>query len=209
MRERDFQTADAQAAVRQAVADVEALTSAEMVIAVRSSSGRYREADYVCGFAAALVTLLALLYRPQVFPLWVFVPNLLVAFVVGSLLGSQSASLRRLLTPRTVLEDNVRRSARAWFVEGRYSRLPQRNAVLVYVALLERRVEVVADLGVSVTALEPRWTEACRALDETLHPRPDLPRFVAALRRLGETLSREHPRLARDRNELPDEVEVR
>ena len=209
MQERDFQTAEAQAAVRQAVADVETLTSAELVIAVRSSSGRYREADYLCGFAAALVTLLALLYLPQIFPLWVFVPNLVVGFVVGSFLGSRSASLRRLLTPRAALEESVSRSARAWFVEGRYSRLPQHNAVLVYVALLERRVQVVADLGVSVTALEPRWSESCRALDEALHPRPDLRRFVAALRRLGETLSREHPRLARDRNELPDEVEVR
>jgi uncharacterized membrane protein len=31
-------------------------------------------------------------------------------------------------------------------------------------------------------------------------------RFVAALRQLGTVLGREHPRLADDVNELPDEV---
>jgi uncharacterized membrane protein len=208
MRDGDFRTADAQAAVRKAVANVETLTSAEVVVAVRTTSGRYREADYLCGFAAALVTLLGLLYLPPIFPLWVFVPNAIVGFAVGAFLGSRSSALRRLLTPRAALRENVRRSARAWFVEGRYSRLPQRNAVLVYIGLLEQGVHVEADDGINVTALEPRWSEACRALDKALQPHADVARFVAALERLGQTLAREHPRLARDRNELPDEVEL-
>jgi putative membrane protein len=114
--------------------------------------------------------------------------------------------LRRWLTPRSVRLENARSAARTAFVDGRYSRLPQRNAVLVYVALLERHVEVVADLGIRVEALEPGWSATTEALAGALRAQPDLERFLAALRRLGALLGREHPRLPDDVNELPDEV---
>ena len=206
MAERDFLTPEAKEAVQRAAADAEAFTSAEIVVAVRSVSGRYREADYLFGFLVALLALLALLYLPQVFPLWVFVPDVAAAFLLGTVASSRSAALRRWLTPEHALRDNVRRSARAAFVDAHYSRLRARNAVLVYVALLERHVEVVADLGIRDTALEPAWSQVRVALDESLRPKPDIDRFLAALRRLGALLGREHPRLANDVNELPDAV---
>jgi putative membrane protein len=206
MPARDFFTPDTQSAVRKAVADAEALTSAELVVAVRRVSGRYREADYLCGFVVALCSLAALLYLPQPFPLWVFVPNVVVGFVIGALVASRSAAIRRLLTPRASLDDNVRRAARALFHHARYSRLPARNAVLIYVALLERRVDIIADLGIDTDALEPDWSMTCRALDEALGRRPDVQRFLMALRRLGPLLGRAYPRQVDDVNELADEV---
>lgn len=204
--ERAFLAEDTQAAVRSALADAEAFTSAEIVVAVRRTSGRYRESDYLAGFLVALLTLFALLYLPQVFPLWVFVPNVVMGFIVGALVSSRLPVVRRLLTRRAVRDEYVGRAARALFVDARYSRLPGRNAVLIYVALLERRVEVIADLGIDIATLEPDWTTACRALDDTLRPRPDASRFVEEVRRLGPLLGRVHPRLAEDVNELPDEV---
>jgi putative membrane protein len=206
MAERDFLTPQAQAAVQRAVADAEAFTSAEIVVAVRRASGRYREADYLCGFLVALAALLALLYLPQVFPLWVFVPDVALAFLLGALAGSRFPWLRRRLTPAAALRDHTRGAARVLFVDARYTRLPARNAVLVYVALFERHVEVVADLGIKEAALVPAWGEVCAALDGSLRPTPDLERFLAALRRLGALLGREHPRLVGDVNELPDAV---
>lgn len=203
---RAFLTPEAKDAVRRAVEDAESFTSAEIVVTVRRSSGRYREADYLFGFLVALLALLALLYLPQVFPLWVFAPDVAVCFALGALAGSRSPTLQRWLTPRSVRLQNARGAARTAFVDGGYSRLPGRNAVLVYVALLERHVEVVADLGIRVDALEPGWRATAEALAGTLRPRPDLERFLAALRRLGALLGRAHPRLPGDVNELPDEV---
>lgn len=204
--ERAFLAEDTRAAVRTALADAEAFTSAEIVVAVRRASGRYRESDYLAGFLVALLTLVALLYLPQVFPLWVFVPNVAIGFIAGAFVASRLPVARRLLTRRAVRDEHVGRAARALFVDARYSRLPGRNAVLIYVALFERRVEVIADLGIDVAALEPDWTTAGRALDAALRPRPDASRFVEEVRRLGPLLGRVHPRLADDVNELPDEV---
>jgi putative membrane protein len=203
-----FLSAEAQRAVQAAVTQAEAATAAEIIVAVRRVSGRYREADYLFGFLVALVALLALLYLPEEFPLWLFVPEVALAFLIGSFAGSRSAWLRRSLTTNDVKRENVRQAALATFAEMPCSRLPGRNGVLVYVALLERQVEVVADCGLRLTALGTAWKEACAALDATVRPRDDVDRFIVAVRNLGTVIGREHPRLADDVNELPDAVDV-
>lgn len=193
--------------VRQAVVDIESRTSAEIVVAVRRAAGRYREADYVGGLAIGLLVLLGLLYLPPVFPLWTFVPNVALGFAIGTLLASRSAWWRRHLTPGGVLADHTRAAARATFVDGDYSRLPARTAVLVYVAVLERQVEIVADVGVREATQRAEWWVACRELEASLRP-PDVDRFVAALRQLGQPLAAACPRATDDRNELPDEADL-
>jgi putative membrane protein len=203
-----FLSADTQRAVQSAVAEAEAFTAAEIVVAVRRVSGRYREADYLFGFLVALAALLGLLYLPEVFSLSVFVPDVAIAFLIGTFVSSRSTWLRRQLTTDRVRRGHVRQSALATFAELPCSRLPGRNGVLVYVALLERQVEVIADCGLRVSALGSTWQQACASLDATLRPRADVDRFIIALRNLGAVLGREHPRLADDVNELPDTVDT-
>jgi putative membrane protein len=203
-----FLSPETQRVVQEAVTAAEAGTSAEIVVAVRRLSGRYREADYLFGFLVALGALLALLYLPQTFPLWVFVPDLAIAFLIGMLAASRSTWLRRWLTSEDARRGMVRVAAQATFTELPCSRLPGRNGVLVYVALLERRVEVIADCGIRQAAPGSSWADACAALDGALSPRVDLDRFVAGLRHLGTVLGREHPRRADDINELPDSLDV-
>jgi uncharacterized membrane protein len=201
-----FLSVEAQRTVQAAVTQAEAATSAEIIVAVRRLSGRYREADYLFGFIMALVALLALLYLPDEFPLWVFVPETALAFLIGTVIASRSPWLRRWLTTTGVKRENVRQAALATFAEMPCSRLPGRNGVLVYVALMERQVEVVTDCGLRLTALGAAWKEACAALDAAVRPREDVDRFVVALRNLGTVIGREHPRMEDDVNELPDAV---
>jgi putative membrane protein len=204
--ERDFLSPAAREAARRAVVEAEAETSAEIVVSVRRLSGRYREADYLFGFAVSLLALLALLFLPQEFPLWVFAPDVALGFAAGAFACSRLPPLRRLLTSPRVREANVRQASRAAFLDGGLSRLPRRNAVLVYVGLFERRVDVVADVGIDTGPPDAHWSEALDGLAGALRPRPDYERFLAALRGMGRALGRVHPRSEDDVNELPDEV---
>jgi len=200
-----FLTAAAKQAVQGAVADIESRTAAEIIVIVRRASDSYREADYLGGFLAGLLVLLGLLYLPPLFPLWTFVPNVVLGFAIGSLAVSRIPWCRQQLTGRGVLLKRAQIAARAAFVERGYSRLPGRNAVLVYVAVLEGHVEVVADAGVGAATSQAGWPAACAGLAAALQ-RHDVPRFVAAMRALGDLLEANCPRMAGDRNELPDEV---
>ena len=69
----------------------------------------------------------------------------------------------------------------------------------------EKRVEVVADVGVDEGALGPRWIEANANFDAAIAG-GSMDAFVEALRALGPILGEVLPRAADDENELPDEV---
>lgn len=72
--------------------------------------------------------------------------------------------------------------------------------MLVYVSTFERRVELVADVGVDGKLVEGE----VRALEAAVAGRPDLDAFLEALRRLGPALAPSLPHAADDVNELPD-----
>ena len=202
-----FYEAEARKAATAAVKDVESQTSAEVVIALRSASGHYRHVDYLVGFLLALSTLSALMFLPQSFAPVAFPVDVAIAFALGALVSSRWPGLRRLLSSPALRQRQVRAAARATFLDLGIGRLPRRWGLLVYVSLLERRVEVVADIGIPVPALGTEWKDAVGALDAALQP-PDLERFLAALRALGPILGGALPHTDDDVNELPDEVDA-
>jgi len=78
--------------------------------------------------------------------------------------------------------------------------------VLVFVSTFEQRALVLADIGINVAALGPKWDEACAALSSTVKRR-DLAAFEQAIESLGPILGASMPRSFDDMNELPDEVQ--
>ncbi len=204
----DFFSERARARTADVVRRVESMTSAEVLVAVRRLSGHYRHTDYLVGFGLALGVLLVLLYTPQPFHLATWPVDLVLAFVVGALLSASVPDLRRVLTSRRLMDANVRRAARAAFVEAGVMRTQARVGVLVYASILERRVAVVCDIGIDADSLGAPWKEAVARLEGSLARGADLAGFLDALEGLGPALKDECPRLEDDVNELPDEVHV-
>jgi putative membrane protein len=183
---------------------IEARTAAEVVVAVHQTSGHYRHTDYLVGFGLALVTLVAMLYLPPEFALETFPVGLALSFGAGTYGSEWLPGLRRRLTSRQLLEENVRKSARAAFVELGVSRTTGRTGILVFVSTFERRVEVVADIGVETAAMGEEWTQALAKLSAAVATSESPEPFLEALRLLAPPLERVLPRAADDLNELPD-----
>jgi putative membrane protein len=201
-----FFAPDAAARVRDAVAAVERQSSAEIVVALRHSSGHYRHVDYLVGVGVSLLLLCLFLYHPEPFDFTLLPLELLGGFAVGAVASAQLPPLRRLLTARKVLDRNVHDAARALFVDQKITRTTGRTGVLVYLSMLERQVEIVADLGVEDEVLGAPWKAARATLERTLAEDPSLDRLIANLRALGPALAEKLPRAADDVNELSDEV---
>ena len=188
------------------VAEIEATTSAEVVVRVRSRSGHYRHTDYLVGLSFGLCALLVFLFHPAPFPIRPFPIVFVFTVVVGTLLSAISPPLRRGLTRRELLDHNVRTAARAAFVDDGVSRTKGRTGILVYVSIFERRVELVHDVGVDAGELGEAYASARRTLENVLVASLDTAPFEAALRRLGPPLAIALPRAEDDVNELSDEV---
>jgi putative membrane protein len=127
---------------------------------------------------------------------------------IGLLVGlatSITPWARRALTPRRKREAMVRTAARATFVEKGVAGTRERTGILVYVAVLERTAEVVADLGVTRAVAAEPWTAAIARVAESAR-RGDAAAVATAVAALAEVLAPALPRSADDVNELADEV---
>ncbi|MEM6797534.1 MAG: hypothetical protein AAF725_26435 [Acidobacteriota bacterium] len=163
-----FLTDDGQQALLGVLRDLEGRSSAELVIAVRPSSGSYPAASLLAGTLAGFLTLAFLLYSPVVFPLlFVLIDPFLVGGLVA-LLCSRLRSPRRLLSRRRTLDARVRRAAHATFFEKSVHETEGRTGILLYLSLLERRAEVVVDRGVREAVPLEEWNRAAAEIDRRM-----------------------------------------
>jgi putative membrane protein len=207
MSERSFYEERAKRDAKAAVVEIEAQTSAEIVVCLRHESSAYRDADYLFGFLVSLGALVTMLFVDHPFVLGSFPVGAVAGFVFGALAAAHIDPIRRMLVFPARRITAVRTAARAAFVELGVSRTHGRTGILLYVSVFERRVEVVPDLGIDPRALGPGWKTAVAALERSLTLGPDLDRFLGAMRALGPVLGHALPRAADDVNELPDEVQ--
>jgi putative membrane protein len=205
MSERAFYLPESKASVTASIREVESGTSAELVVAVKHTSGDYRDLNYLVGFAVALSTLCAVLFLPTSFAVWAMPIDVLVGFVVGAFATSNAPALRRLLLSGRRAEAAVQSAASSAFVARGISRTKGRNGVLVFVSTFERKVACLPDIGIDITALGDPWRVAQDAMRDAVS-RLDFEGFVRALRSLGPPLGTAMPHQADDVNELPDEV---
>jgi len=203
--EADFFRDEAKQSTARAVKQVEAQTSAEVVVAVRRRSGDYRVPAYHCGFLVAGLVVLYLLVAPQLFTVGDMALDALLGFGVGFALALNVSPLLRLFAREVTLAKNVGEAAKVAFVELGISRTSGRNGLLVLVSTFEQRAFLLADLGIDERALGAGLDEVRAALSSAVKRR-ELSAFNAALESLGPLLGAAMPRSADDVNELPDEV---
>lgn len=195
---------DGREVLRKATSAVEAKTAAEVVVVVRRRSGTYRDAHYAFGMAFSLATLLALLYLPHEFPLWLFAVDLLASFVAASVAASLVGALGRTLVPAARRQRQVAEAARAAFYDKGVSRTSGRWGILVYASCFEQAVEILPDLGVDPAVLD----DATRQALADAVAADDADAFAAALGALGARLEARYPRRGDDQNELDDDVDA-
>jgi len=198
--EAAFFTDAARKRVTEAVVDVESRTAAELVVVVRRASGKWREVDLAVGAVVAFGVLLLLLFHPRPIAVEIMPLDVTLAFFGGVVLCAGIAPFKRTLLSRKRVSALVHAAACAAFVDQGVSRTRGRTGMLVYVSVFERRVELVADVGVDAKLVEAE----VRALSASVTGGPDFDAFVEALRRLGPALAASLPRAEDDVNELPD-----
>jgi len=185
------------------VRKIETATDAEVVLVVRGGSGVYRHADYLFGVVLAFGVLLFLLFSPFDFHQYWVAIDVALLFVLGTFVTSRSNALRRLLTTEKFRAEAVRNSAAALFYEAGIANTSAEMGLLIYVSILERRLELIADRGVlkGVNALE--WNEALFDLHEAgKNPEPHT--LLAEVENLGVLLAKHLPATGENPNELPD-----
>jgi putative membrane protein len=146
-----------------------------------------------------------MLYSDHPFGLAQFLVDPLVVGVLAGLASTLWPRLVRALTPAAYRRRAVETAARATFYERGVHHTAGRSGVLVYIALTEQMVEVVADDGV-IRSVEPDgWKKACAVIDGAVARGGEA--TAKALAELAPILAIALPRHVEDVNELPDAID--
>jgi len=189
------------------ISEIESKTDAEIVVVVRGRSGPYRHADYIFGAIVAFVGLMFVLFSPWEFHTYWIPFDVVALFLVGAWVSSRGYFIRRLLTTRKFQAEAARTGAAARFYEAGIANTAAENGVLIYLSLLERRLEVIADRGVLKSVPPLKWNHAVFELKESAsHPEPA--QLVSGLQNLGTILAEHLPATGENPNELADRPQI-
>ena len=219
------------ARIADAVAEAEKTTAGEIFCVLAPEVSDYRETPLVWAAAAALVLPAGALFagfRPEMltrlFGGWTvghqaaldgailsalstYIALQAVVFVVAALLVS-IPTIRRALTPGSLKAARVRRAAMEQFLGHGLHVTRDRTGVLIFAALAEHRVEVIADEGIYAAAPDTVWDEVVADLVGGLKRGKTADGFVAAVARAGAILAAHVPPRGDNRNELPDGLTI-
>lgn len=211
-------SADQRQKIQETVAQAEATTSCEIVPVVATASGRYDRAEDILGlWLATIAAILVWTLYPRMpketgdwaglsfdTGLLALVASIVVAFLVGAMLGSQISWLRRLFTPSDQMKDEVAAKARQAFFDRRVHHTSGATGLLIYVSLFEHTATILADQEVLEKLGQTALDELCQQLTAGLHQGHPTDAMCGVIEAAGKQLASVLPRTDTDTNELPD-----
>ena len=219
------------ARVAQAIAVAEANTSGEIFCVVARQVSSYRDVSLGWAAAAALLLPLALIplgfgahWLPGLGADWqaahaaareVEIGQGLAAYAlvqaavfVGVFLLTLIPAVKRLLTPAPLRRTRVRRAAMQQFLAHGLHVTEARTGVLIFAALADHQVEVIADKGIHACVSPEVWAEAVAALTASLRRDQPVEGLEQAIALCGQVLAEQFPPRSADINEVPDRLVV-
>lgn len=204
-----FLTAKEQQQVTEAVHQAEKKTSGEIVPMIVSRSHNYPMAaatGAVC-LALPLALLLTNIIGKQFWlgpqNMWLFLGLFAILYVVSYPLFSHSDRLKRFFLNSGQVEQEVKRAAlSAFYSEGLY-KTKDANGILLYISVMEQKVWILADSGISDKIDQRRWdftiqelTTGIKTNNKTSDP------ICAAIDQMGQILQTHFPCQKNDTDEL-------
>lgn len=173
-------------------------TCAEIVPVVVKSCSRYERAADILGlFVAVLFSLLLLFLYPDARPpLYLVIVCQLIGFLIGALLLGRIDGLRFILSGRAAMSQRVRESAAKFFAGLGVGPDGNSSRVMIYCALFERQVVILADPALSSDAKPEVWTGIRDQVLEGLREGNAVEGWCQAIATCGKVLAEVRPKNA-------------
>lgn len=195
------------------VAEVEARTAGEVVPYVVMQSGAYPVVRWRGAGIAVLLGLVVAAALPAagvtdlVAESRVLVPALLVLAAIGALIAGAVPPFVRTLAGAETLDRSAQHRAMQAFADEEVFATRDRTGILLFVSLLEHRIEVVADAGISSQVDPAAWNDVATAIRTGLASGSITEGFVDGLKRCQAILEDAGiERRADDTDELPNAI---
>ena len=197
-------TREEHAKLSREIRDAEAGTSGEIYVVVAHSPDAFRLVPVL--WAALLAFILAWALDLGTGLSISMILSLQALAFVAVAIGLSFPYLRYRLVPPAIAEDAAHRAALAQFMAHGVHLTSARTGVLIYVSLLPRRIEILADSGIHAKVDQKIWDQAVAQLAAEARTGRLSEALAHAIRGMGALLAVHCPRTKDDRNELPNRV---
>jgi putative membrane protein len=197
-------TAHDRARISDAVREAEAATSGEIYVVVARAADDFRFVPVLWAALAALILPWPLHLFTTLSSTTILLAQAIFFAVVASALSHPT--LRHALVPRAIAAESSRKHAHALFFAHGVHLTEARTGVLIYVALLHRRVEIVADTGIHGKVDQSAWDALAREVTDAARAGRLVDGIINAVRRAGALLAAHFPPGPDDVNELSNRV---
>ena len=224
-------TTDDHARVAEAIARAEENTSGEIFCVVARQVSSYRDVSLAWAAAAALLLPLGLIplgfgahwlaglgsdwqaahaaaHEVEISQALAAYALVQAAVFLGVFLLSLIPVVRRFLTPAPLRRTRVRRAAMQQFLAHGLHVTQARTGVLIFAALADHQVEVIADEGIHACVSPEVWADAVAALTNGLRRDQPVEGMQQAIALCGQVLAERFPPRPADINEVPDRLVV-
>lgn len=196
-------TPDEHARLSREIRAAEQNTAAEIYVVVAHSADDFLLVPFVWAAVVALI-LPWILWFAAGLSIAVILPLQVLAFLIVSAVLSHP-SLRYRVIPPGIAGDAAHRAAVAQLMAHGVHLDGNRTAILLYVSILPRHIEVVADHGIHTRVDQQHWNGLVATIRREAQAGRLADGLAAAVRLSGELLAREFPAMG-DRRRLREDV---
>ena len=201
-----FFTKDEQERIKNATKEVELKTIGEIAVVVVDQSSHYREAEVIGGvFSSSLVAFIisAVFFHAS---LWFYVPLSFLLFFPARFVFQRAPQLKKVFMGREREDLAVRqRAVKAFYDNGLY-KTRQNTGFLFFISILERKVWVLADVGILVKIKQETLNRFADMVSKGIREGRACDALCEAVKEAGELLKMHYPVAPGDVDELANEI---
>lgn len=208
--------------INQAVKKAERRTTGEIAIAFARASSEYASQELMFGIISGFIYSFFMMwfYHPvekiiqNMF--WDYSANHLLIFygvstflviLVFYLLANIPFVDRLIVSEKTKKRKVYERAVRQ-FMESGVSHTKGRTGVLIFISMLEKRVELLADRGISKKISQEQWNGVVNHIVEGFQGKKFVEHLTEAISQTGDLLASHFPAHPDDTNELGDDLVI-
>lgn len=208
--------------INKAVQQAESKTSGEIATAIIKESFDYAAAELVFSIIGGFIYfMIIMLFVPGIESwlqsmFWDYSINFLLIFygfspfLVMTLLYfiSNLSFIDRLIISKKNMAKKVHERALRHYVESGVSQTKDRTGILIFISLLEHRVEIIADRGINEKIDQKRWEKLVNKLITGIKEGKVKEKLIEIIGDCGNILEEHFPIAVDDVNELSDNIDI-
>ena len=191
--------------IEEAVREAELKTSGEIVPVILRQSDFYPAAHFrlalVMGVFLSLLTYTFYHFEDPILLIWIQFPGMILGYLLAYF-----PTLKRVFTTKSEMNEETHQRAIEIFHEHRVSMTKDRTGIILYVSLLERKVEVLADSGINQKVSKDFWETLVAKFILNIRNKKLVFGMCDAISECGKSLEASFPKPIDNQNEISNEL---